>query len=74
MDKIVSESEYRAIEITEPKKLAERKDWKQMNKQSIIYLWGNTKRSNIYVTDVLEQEEKVYGIEKIYEEIMAENF
>ena len=37
-------------------------------------LWDNTKRTNIRITGVLKDEEKKKGSEKIFEEIIVENF
>ena len=37
-------------------------------------LWGNIKRSNIWIIVVPEEEQKEKGIEKIFEEIIVENF
>ena len=37
-------------------------------------LWGNTKRTNIWIIGVPEEEEKNKGTEKIFEEIMVGNF
>ena len=36
--------------------------------------WDNTKRTNIWIIGVPEEEEKRNGTEKIYEEILVENF
>ena len=37
-------------------------------------LWDNTKRTNIQIIGVSEEEEKKTGSEKIFEEIIVENF
>ena len=37
-------------------------------------LWDNTKRTNIWIIGVPEEEEKKKGTEKIFEEIVVENF
>ena len=37
-------------------------------------LWDNTKCTNIRITGVSEEEEKKKGSEKIFEEIIVENF
>ena len=37
-------------------------------------LWDNTKRTNIQIIAVPEEEEKKKGSEKIFEEIIVENF
>ena len=41
---------------------------------SLRDLWDNTKRTNIRITRVPEEEEKKKGTEKIFEEIIVENF
>ena len=41
---------------------------------SLRDLWGNTKCTNIQFTGVPEEEEKKKGYEKIFEEIILENF
>ena len=38
------------------------------------HLWDNIKHTNIRITRVLEEEEKQKGTEKIFEEIIVENF
>ena len=37
-------------------------------------LWDNIKRTSIWIIGVLEEEEKKKGYEKIFEEIIVENF
>ena len=41
---------------------------------SLRDLWDNIKRTNIRIIGVPEQEEKKKGTEKIFEEIIVENF
>ena len=41
---------------------------------SLIDLWDNIKRTNIRIRGVPEEEEKKKGTEKIFEEIIVENF
>ena len=41
---------------------------------SLRDLWDNIKRTNIRIRGVPEEEEKKKGTEKIFEEIIAENF
>ena len=41
---------------------------------SLRDLWDNTKRTNIQIIGVPEEEEKKKGHEKIFEEIIVENF
>ena len=41
---------------------------------SLRDLWDNTEHTNIPITGVPEEEEKKKGTEKIFEEIIVENF
>ena len=41
---------------------------------SLRDLWDNVKRTNIWVIGVPEEEEKKKGYEKIFEEVIVENF
>ena len=41
---------------------------------SLRDLWGHIKSTNIQIIGVLEEEEKKKGYEKIFEEIIVENF
>ena len=41
---------------------------------SLRYFWHNIKHTNIRIIGVPEEEEKKEGIEKIFEEIIVENF
>ena len=41
---------------------------------SLRDLWDNNKRTNIQIIGVSEEEEKKKGSEKIFEEIIVENF
>ena len=41
---------------------------------SLIDLWDNIKHTNIRIIGVPEEEEKKKGSEKIFEEIIVENF
>ena len=41
---------------------------------SLRYIWGNIKYSNIQIIGVLDRKEKKKVYEKIFEEIIAENF
>ena len=43
-------------------------------KDSVRHLWDNIKCTNIRITGVPEEEEKNKGYEKIFEEIIVENF
>ena len=55
---------------------AEQKREKRLktNEKSLRELWGNVKCTNIHVTGVPKGEERGKGTEKIFEEIIAENF
>ena len=44
------------------------------NEDSLRNLWNNIKCTNIHIIGVPEGEEREKGPEKIYEEIIAENF
>ena len=51
----------------------EKKDWKK-NEESLRELWDNVKSTNIHIIGVPEGEEREKGTEKIFQEIIAENF
>ena len=44
------------------------------NEESLRELWDNVKHNNIRITGVPEGEEREKGTEKIFQEIIAENF
>ena len=46
----------------------------KITKDSLRNLWNNIKLSNIRIIGVPEEEEKKKGYEKIFEEIIVENF
>ena len=60
----------------EIKKKAEQNKEKRMKRieDSLRDLWDNTKCTNIRIIGVPEEEEKKKGTEKIFEEIIVENF
>ena len=68
----ISEAEDRMVEINE----TERKKEKQIkrNQGNLRYLWDNVKRTNIRIIGVPEEEDKKKEHEKIFEEIIVENF
>ena len=68
----VSELEDNMVEIT----AEEQKKEKRMKRieDNLRDPWDNTKRTNIQITGVPEEEEKRNGTEKIFEEIMVEKF
>ena len=55
---------------------AEQNKEKRMKRieDSLTDLWDNTKRTNIRIIGVPEEEEEKKGTEKIFEEIIVENF
>ena len=55
---------------------AEQNKEKRMKRieDSLRDLWDNTKRTNIRIIGVPEEKEKKKGTEKIFEEIIVENF
>ena len=63
-DKMV---EFTAVEQTKEKRM-------KRNEDSLRDLWDNIKRNNIHVIGVPEGEETKKGPEKIFEEIIVENF
>ena len=68
----INDLEDKIVEIT----TAEQNKEKRMKRaeDSLRDLWDNTKRTNIRITRVPEEEEKKKGTEKIFEEIIVENF
>ena len=68
----ISEVEDRLVEITD----AEQKREKRLktNEESLRELWDNIKCTNIHIIGVPEGEEREKGTEKIFQEIIAENF
>ena len=68
----ISELEDKTLEIT----TAEQNKEKRMKRieDSLRDLWDNIKRTNIRIIGVPEEEEKNKGTEKIFEEIIVENF
>uniref|UniRef100_A0A8C3W373 L1 transposable element RRM domain-containing protein n=1 Tax=Catagonus wagneri TaxID=51154 RepID=A0A8C3W373_9CETA len=68
----ISEVEDRLVEITNAEEKRDKR-WKG-NELSLRELWDNVKRTNIRIIGVPEGEEREKGTEKIFEEIIAENF
>ena len=67
----ISELEDRMVEIT----TTEQNKEKKRNEDSLRDFWGNIKCTNICIIGVPEEEEeREKGPEKIFEEIIAENF
>ena len=67
----ISDLEDRMVKITFSQQNIKKKELKK-NKDSLRDLWNNIKHTNIHIIGVSEGEEK--GSEKIFEEIIAENF
>ena len=59
------------MEITEAKQKREKR--LRTNEESLRELWDNVKRTNICIIGVPEEESEK-GTEKIFQEIIAENF
>ena len=68
----ISEVEDRLVEIIALEQNKERK--MKRNEDSLRDLRDNSKHINIWIIGVPEEEEKKKGTEKIYEEIIVENF
>ena len=68
----ISDLEDKIVEIT----TAEQNKQKRMKRieDSLRDLWDNIKCTNIYIIGVPEGEERKKGPEKIFEEIIVENF
>ena len=68
----ISEMEGKMVEITSE----EQNKVKRMKRteDSLRDLWDNIKCTNIWIIGVPEEEEKKKGYEKIFEEIIVENF
>ena len=69
---MVTELEDKMVEIT-PEEQNKVKRIKR-TENSLRDLWDNTKCANIRIIGVPEEEEKKKGYEKIFEEIIIENF
>ena len=68
----ISDLEDKIVEIT----TAEQNKEKRMKRieDSLRDLWDNIKHTNIWIIGVPEEEEKKKGTEKIFEDIIVENF
>ena len=60
------------MEITDSEQNREKR--LKTNEESLRELWDNVKRTNIHITRVPEGEGREKGTEKIFQEIIAENF
>ena len=68
----ISELEDRMVEITATEQNKEKR--MKRNEDSLRDLWDNIKHTNIHLIGVPEGGEREKGPEKIFEEIIAENF
>ena len=68
----ISELEDKMMEITAEEQNKEKR--MKIIEDNLRDLWDNTKRTNIWIMGVPEEEEKKKGSEKIFEEIIVENF
>ena len=68
----ISELKDRMVEITAVDKNKEKRV--KRNKDSLRELWDNIKHTNIHIIGVPEGEKREKGPEKIFEDIIAENF
>ena len=68
----ISELEDRLVEITAMEQNKEKR--MKTNEDSLRDLWDNIKCTNICIIGVPEGKKKEKGIDKIFEEIIAENF
>ena len=71
-EKWISGLEDRMVEITAAKQNKEKK--KEKSEDSLRDLWDNIKHMNIFIIWAPEGEEREKGPEKIFEEIIDENF
>ena len=68
----ISDLEDRMVEFTAAEQTKEKT--MKRNEDSLRDLWDKTKCKNIHIIGVTEGEEREKGPEKIFEEIIAENF
>ena len=68
----ISDLEGRVVEITTKEQNKEKR--MKRNEDSLRDLWDNIKSTNVRIIGVPEVEEKKKGSEKIFEEIIVENF
>ena len=68
----ISDLEYRMVESTAAEQSKEKGT--KRNEDSLRDLWDNIKCTNIHIIGVPEGEEREKGPEKIFEEVIAENF
>ena len=68
----ISDLEDKIVEITTAEQVKEKR--MKRTEDSLRDLWDNIKCTNIRIRGVPEEEEKKEGTEKIFEEIIVENF
>ena len=68
----INDLEDKIVEIITTEQNKEKR--KKIIEDNLRNLWDNIKRTNIQTIGVHEEEEKKKGTEKIFEEIMVENF
>ena len=68
----INDLEDRMVEFTAMEQNKEKR--MKRNEDSLRDLWDNIKRNNICIIGVPEREERERGPEKIFEEIIVENF
>ena len=68
----ISDLEDKMVEITSEEQNKVKR--KKRTKDSLRDLWDNVKHTNIQILGVSEEEEKKKEYEKIFEEIIVENF
>ena len=68
----ISDVEDKIVEITTAKQNKEKTS--KIIEDSLRDIWDNIKCTNIRITGVPEEEEKKKGTEKIFEEIIVENY
>ena len=72
MEEWISELEDTMVEISAMEQNKEKR--MKRNEESLRDFWDNIKCPNMWITGVREEEEKGKGPEKIFEEIIVENF
>jgi len=70
----ISELEDKMVEIISEEQNKVKKRKKKRTEGSLRDLWDNIKHTNIWIIGVLEEEERKKEYEKIFEEIIVENF
>ena len=71
-EKQISDLEDRMVEITAAKQNMDKR--MKINEENLRDLWDNMNPTNIHIVGIPEGEEREKGSEKIFKEIIAENF